>query len=592
MVKVISFCIYGGLQKYCLGLIKNIEIIQKHLPDYQVWIYGGTDVPMSYVEQYQGFPNVKYIPTDNKGAEMMCNRFFTIDDHNVEICHARDADSRITERDRWVIKEFENSDKTFHIVREHFWHKRKIAGGIWGIKKGCIEEKVEDLYHKWIKDNEVLRGKHDTDQIFLEQCVYPLIKDRVLIHSNIVGFIGEDITSISFPRKNDYDFIGNVILFDHDGNEYPEFRFSDYNLPQHLQWLLLQNRWDLIVSITKEFCESDDVFFKYPSQQRYVILDTIFVSYFYLQDVHKCKEILSKFRWTNIEEHVIRNSSHLIELERKLHGKKIIGTTDPLREPGADEIIVCYGNYPHDVYNLPHAEQPNKIYRHAIYKDFIKHDIFEHHPCWDKIDQIYILNLKMRKDRWMEILVELCKMGAPLNKIYHYQAPIEVVTGVKQVDKYLGATKNHLDVVSHFLSNDFNYCLILEDDLTFTSDILKHQQDLQEFFKRDYDFDVCLISSSKYHELRPHDDLLVKSYQVCTTTSGYILKKESAHKVYQCFKEGYEKIKETHQYHIYVCDRYWSKLQKDNKFFLFKRKFGYQRANYSSITETIDCHFD
>lgn len=592
MVKVISFTIFGGLKKYCLGLLKNIELVQEHLPDYEVWIYGGNDVPEDYITQYKSFPKVRYMEGGKDGLELTCNRFFTIDDPSVDINFSRDADSRITERDRYLMKEFENSDKQFHIIREHFWHKRRISAGMWGVKKGCIKENLENLYLRWISKNESRRGVYGTDELFLEQCVYPLIKDQALIHTNIVGFNGEQITNISKPREDDADFIGNVILFDKDGNEYPEFKFSEYDLAQHLRWLLLQNRWDLIVLLTRDFCERQEVFFKYSARQRYSILDSVFVSYYYMRDIENCKKTLSKFRWTHIDDHIIYNSSFLIQLEKINNNKKIVGTTDPCREAGEGEFVVCYGNYPHDIYNLPHSEQPNKVYRHAIYKDLLKHDFFEYHPCWDKIDQIYILNLKTRKDRWMSILVELCNMGAPLDKVYHYLAPIETVTGNKTVDKYLGATKNHLDVVDHFLQNNFDYCLVLEDDLTFTTDISRHQKDLQEFFDREYDFDVCMISGSKYHELKPHDDLLVKSYQECTTTSGYILHKKTASNVRECFREGYDKLKETGQHHIYVCDRYWSKLQKDGKFFLFKRKFGYQRANYSSITETIDCHFD
>lgn len=592
MAKVISFTIFGGLKKYCLGLLKNIELAQEHLPDYKVWIYAGNDVPEGYIKQYKSFSNVKYIPVDNNGLELTCSRFYAIDDPSVDIIICRDADSRITERDRYLIREFENSDKEFHIIREHFWHKRRIMACGWGAKRGCIKKNLENLYHTWIRDKKSLIGVYGTDELFLEQCVYPLIKDQALIHTNIVAYNGERITNISRPREDDADFIGNVILFDSEGKEYPEFSYSKYPLLQHLRWLLMQNQWGLIVFITKEFCENKDIFFKYTANDRYGILDCIYVSYYYLGEIDKCKEIFSLFRWTHVNEHVILNSNHLMNLDRERNKKKIIGTTDPTREPSDGEIIICYGNYAHTVDNLPHSSQPNKVYRHVLYKDLLRHDCFEYHPCWEKIEQIYVINLKIRPDRWMEILVELCKMGAPLDRIYHYEAPVETVTGVKQVDKYLGATKNHLDVVEHFLEKGYQYCVILEDDLTFTSDIQQHQEDLTEFLRRNYDFDVCLLSSSKFHEMCPHDDLLIQSHQICTTTSGYILKKETASRVYDCFKEGYEKIKSTHQFHTYVCDRYWAKLQKDNKFFIFKRKFGYQRPNYSSITEKIDCHFD
>ena len=60
-MKVFSFCIFGNKKKYCLGLCKNLEIINKKLPDFYIWIYGGNDVPSEYIEKYKSYNNVKYI---------------------------------------------------------------------------------------------------------------------------------------------------------------------------------------------------------------------------------------------------------------------------------------------------------------------------------------------------------------------------------------------------------------------------------------------------------------------------------------------------------------------------------------------------
>jgi hypothetical protein len=317
----------------------------------------------------------------------------------------------------------------------------------------------------------------------------------------------------------------------------------------------------------------------------------MYIAHFYVNnetDLDGCRKVLSLYSRTHVDEHIINSSNFLFD-KLRAKGKTIIGTTDVEREPNKDEIVIVYGNYHHCVDNLPYKD---KLYRHALYYSQIVHSRWEFDPSWNSIGKIYICNLEERQDRYMEILVELCRLGAPLDRIYHYKAKKEKVFGEYPLDAYIGATKNHLDVVTHFLNSSEEYCLVLEDDFTFTSSVEQHQGDLEAFFTRKYDFDVCLIGSSKYHEIKPYDDLLNLSFQECTTTSGYILSRQGAVKALKYFKEGYEKMKETKDYHKYVVDRYWRPIQDDKKFFIFKNKFGYQRCGYSSITHKCECHFD
>jgi GR25 family glycosyltransferase involved in LPS biosynthesis len=187
---------------------------------------------------------------------------------------------------------------------------------------------------------------------------------------------------------------------------------------------------------------------------------------------------------------------------------------------------------------------------------------------------------------------ELCRIGAPLHRIYHYKAKKESITGQKLLDSYLGATKNHLDVTKHFLDNGYENCLIVEDDVVFTSNINQHKQDLATFFSRKYAFDICFITCSKYHNYQVHDDLLSLSKQECTTSSGYILNRDTAQRVLDCFVEGYDKMLATGDYNTYVCDRYWTKLMPDNRVFFFNNRFGYQRPSWSSIESQHRCNFD
>jgi hypothetical protein len=584
MVNVFSFCLYGSGKKYCQGLIENLKIIEKEFPDFQVEVYMGQGVPEQYISEYMLYPFVKLHYTELNNAELMIYRYYPIDSEDVDCMFVRDCDSRVNTRDQWCIREFIKSPKKFHIVRDHFWHKTKITGGLWGIKKGLLSGKIRTIYDQWIATIHDLKGLYDTDQKFLESEIYNLIKDDMLIHSIIVGHKGEDVIPIPDDLFKEDDFIGNVWDFNGD-NEFPVFRFSDYPLIQHLKWLYEREQYRIIKSLTEDV----DVYSIKPVSNRNIFLNILSLSNCFLNDTDTSQKLLKFFESTHVHIYNIYNSNFV--LSRLQFRYDLIGTTDLSREPSDNEIIFYYGNFPHYHYNLPFG---NKVYRHAIYHTIMSHTRFEHHPCWDKIAVIYILNLVERKDRYMDILLELCHMGCPLDRVYHYKAKKDKIKGDRMLDAYLGATKNHLDVLDHFRTNfnEDDYCLILEDDFMFTSNYSENQKSLKEFIDRGYEFDICLLSTSKFFEIISYDDLVNLSNQECTTSSGYMIQQKHSGPIYQCFKEGYDKMYTTGDYNQYVCDRYWAKLHRNKKFYMFKKKMGFQRGNYSSICDTFICNFD
>ena len=160
----------------------------------------------------------------------------------------------------------------------------------------------------------------------------------------------------------------------------------------------------------------------------------------HLAESDQIQEAASLYRYFDcltVDESIIEHSDHIIEKMRH-SGVQIIGTTDPQREPKDGELIIVYGNYHHAHNNLPYT---NKIWRHPLYFNNITHTAFEYHPAWESIGIIYILGLEERRDRYQEILPELCRLKAPLHRIYHYIAQREVITGDKLIDIYAGANK-------------------------------------------------------------------------------------------------------------------------------------------------------
>lgn len=591
MVRVFSFCLYGNKVKYCRGMSENLKLIAEKYPDFETWIYFSEDVPDQYLQEYRQY-KTQLIPMDHLGHHPMIYRYFPIDQPQVELMFVRDADSRINQRDQWCIDQFIQSDATFHIIRDHYFHKKwKITGAMWGIKRSGLTPDllVFNLYHKYLEtiNTSDLQSVYGEDEKFLNLYLFPKVCGHTLIHSDLIQFEHEEVTPISSPLTQT-NFIGNVHDFDPNGLESPVYQYHQIlydHIREHLEWLVNQKAW---LMIGKIWMDLQSRLVQFTASQRYSILDYTFLAKYYLGQYDECRNLYQYYQNTHVDEHVITNSNYLINSLKK-SGMKLIGTTNLQREPCDNEIVIIYGNYHHSLDNLPWK---NKIYRHAIYVHDLLHDDFEFHPCWKQIDRIYIFNLEERRDRLMEIMVELTRIDAPLHRVVIYKAKKEKYTDNLNTNSNVGALDNHLYAVRDFLKLNGQHCLILEDDVTFTSNIYQHQRDMITFFERHYDYDVCLLNSSKYHEIRPFDDLLSRSFQACTTTSGYILSKQGANKILPLFIESREKMIKTHDTSTYAVDRYWSKIQKDDKFYLMKRKFGYQRCNYSSITNIISCHFD
>lgn len=223
MVKAFSFCLYGDNKKYCQGLTENLKLIAQYYPEFEVHIVTGNDVPTSYLETYQRYPQVRLHSSAKTGGSLMSERFLLVDHPEFEVCFVRDADSRINERDRWCINAFLQSEALVHIIRDHPYHARRIMGGMWGLKKGVLDITLRTLYEAWVQTRKVNLDVYQSDQDFLEECVYPRIRDRALIHTNYHRYPDETINPITYPSDGT-NFVGNVVDFHPDDSEYFVFR--------------------------------------------------------------------------------------------------------------------------------------------------------------------------------------------------------------------------------------------------------------------------------------------------------------------------------------------------------------------------------
>lgn len=550
-MKVVSFCLYGTDDKYRVGLEKNLALMPA---GYEMWVYVGSDVTVDY-----DLPGARIIRCDTTGQRMMFERMNALDHPDVEIVFFRDADSRILERDLWCMRKFEESDAQLHIIRDHYWHKSKIMGGAWGARK--IPFRMETAWKAWMEGRHYGYGQ---DEAFLAEFLYTAPLSR-LLHSSIVGYPGEKIHLIEVPETD--DFVGQV----YDAQGLCKFRYRDFHFVHHMKWLSERDQW-VILRHWLDRARIED----YPVADRNTLLYGLFQACFYLRDYAAAQKALEGYRYAHISDHEIHQTSYIIP-----HlGKKIVGTTDMNRKPREDEIVIHYGNFAHTIESLPVS---NRIFRHACYAAAVKHDVWESDPAWKYVDAIYLMNLETRRDRYIETMAELARVHAPLDRVVHYKAK-------STANPAQGATQNHVDCLREFVKSGKGTALFLEDDFTFTSRVDTHLAGLLEFFHRGYDYDVCLLSTSKFGERKPHDDLLDLSYQECTTSAGYLVSRASAPEVLRVVEEGLGLMKAGQGRG--VVDRYWACLQPRNKFFVFREKMGYQRCGYSNIKNTVTSFFD
>ena len=165
MKKVITFSLWGDNPIYNVGSIKNAELAKIHYPDFECWFYIHKEsVPEKTIEELVKLNNTKIIfkSGDLDNCKPMMWRFEAIDDPEVEIMMSRDTDTRIWDREVISVNAWLKSDKLFHIMRDHPYHKSVIMGGMFGTRKNVKIKSWVDLINK-VKQS----GNRNYDQIFL-----------------------------------------------------------------------------------------------------------------------------------------------------------------------------------------------------------------------------------------------------------------------------------------------------------------------------------------------------------------------------------------------------------------------------------------
>jgi hypothetical protein len=189
-------------------MIENIQLIHTHFPGWFVFVYVGSDVTPEMISTLQRAPYVVVKMTGKTGIENMIERFYAIDEPDVETMIVRDADSRVHQRDRWAINDFMNSPQfVAHTIRDHKDHSASLMGGLWGLRKSATIN-IRAEYESY-KLNPEDRGIA-LDQNFLSCRIYLKVRDALLVHHG-GGPTGHLETVRPFPTPwTDASYCGKI----------------------------------------------------------------------------------------------------------------------------------------------------------------------------------------------------------------------------------------------------------------------------------------------------------------------------------------------------------------------------------------------
>lgn len=203
MKKLISYCLYGNDPIYTKGAILNAKASKNVFKDWELRFYISDEI-QSDIEIELLNLGCKTIRMKRRAlSDFMFYRFLPIQESYYDAVIVRDVDSILDERDEWTVEEWLKSECSFHIIRDHPNHMFYILGGMFGYRpKSKKIINLNNLIGDW-KDFD----KYGADQEFLANSIYPLIRNDVYIHSDLIAFGDESVKPINFKR-NELSWIG------------------------------------------------------------------------------------------------------------------------------------------------------------------------------------------------------------------------------------------------------------------------------------------------------------------------------------------------------------------------------------------------
>jgi hypothetical protein len=233
-MKYISYSVWGDNKVYTYGIIENVLDAKIFYEGWIVRVHYNDTVPQNIVDWLKTQDNVEVVHHPGTKTKAS-NTLWRFEDLFIKdaVVLSRDADSRFSDREVKLVNEWLESDKDFHVIRDHKHHMVPILAGTFGCRNNCLEyigipgplRNINSIPCHYVKGRELMeefiemqvgdRDKYLVDQIFLAYYVYNHISSSMMVHCshnayepfstkiNEVekGFVGEVVTDC--PRASE-----------------------------------------------------------------------------------------------------------------------------------------------------------------------------------------------------------------------------------------------------------------------------------------------------------------------------------------------------------------------------------------------------
>ncbi len=229
MKKIVAFSLWGNDPKYCVGAIRNAQLVAKHYPGWVYRIYIGSFTPSWVTDELTGLtknwvryfemngifepicsgshdePEMEIYDCKDTGWHGMFWRFLPASDDEVDVFISRDCDSRVSAREASAVNEWMAGPHLVHSMADHPYHfnpKFGLMGGMFGMKRHACPQMMDLI----VKFKDKYPDAWQCDQDFLRDYVYPLVARK--IHPTSDLHPGCD----RFPLPREYGaFVGEIL---------------------------------------------------------------------------------------------------------------------------------------------------------------------------------------------------------------------------------------------------------------------------------------------------------------------------------------------------------------------------------------------
>ncbi|CAF1594311.1 unnamed protein product, partial [Didymodactylos carnosus] len=128
-------------------------------------------------------------------------RFLPVGDTFVNVITSRDLDSPLIQRELDAVNEWFQSNKSFHVMRDHPNHNVRMLGGMWGFRTELNRSFAAEFLKKILDHSSFTHYDNRSDQIFLSDHIWPRIQNDIIVHDSFLCQKSYGKNSRPFPTR-------------------------------------------------------------------------------------------------------------------------------------------------------------------------------------------------------------------------------------------------------------------------------------------------------------------------------------------------------------------------------------------------------